>query len=148
MTYDNNETSASERYPVNTPHSDASVEAGQETKQNFVAGSEQLPAVIELPQQGGQPQQMSANDSTLPVTATTLPGLAASQPAASSPSHSSSSPLAAEDVDLIEKEWVQKAKEIVAKTANDPHEQNKELDKFKADYIKKRFGKDIKVSES
>lgn len=60
---------------------------------------------------------------------------------------SSNAPAAAEDVDLIEKEWVQKAKAIIDKTRTDPHTQNHEINKFKADYMKKRYDKDIKVTE-
>lgn len=62
--------------------------------------------------------------------------------------HSVDSPAVAEDVDLIEKEWVNKAKEIVAKTKNDPSQQNIELSRFKADYLKTRFSKDIKPMDS
>jgi hypothetical protein len=56
-------------------------------------------------------------------------------------------PVVAEDGDLIEKEWVTKAKEIVARTRNDPHQQNKQLSKMKADYLQKRYGKTIKTPE-
>lgn len=56
-------------------------------------------------------------------------------------------PIQADDVDLIEKAWVEKAKAIVRSTHGDPYAQNKELNKVKAVYIKKRFDKDIKVSE-
>lgn len=55
--------------------------------------------------------------------------------------------ISAEDVDLIEKAWVQKAKAIVQSTHGDPFNQNKELNKVKAEYIKQRFDKDIKVVE-
>lgn len=54
-------------------------------------------------------------------------------------------PPAAEDSDLIEQEWVDKAKAIVNSTSHDPHTLNKEINKFKADYIKKRYNKQIKV---
>lgn len=56
-------------------------------------------------------------------------------------------PVIAEDIDLIEKAWVEKAKAIVKSTMGDPYVQNKELNKVKADYIKKRFDKDVKVTE-
>ena len=59
----------------------------------------------------------------------------------------SSAPVVAYDTDLIEKEWVEKAKEIVARTSHDPHLQNKEMNKFKADYLKKRYNKEIKLNE-
>lgn len=57
-------------------------------------------------------------------------------------------PAVADDIDLIEKEWVDKAKAIVNSTRNDPHSQNDEMNRFKADYMKKRYNKDIKLSEA
>lgn len=68
-------------------------------------------------------------------------------PAAVNPG-SSNTPVVAEDNDLIEKEWVVKAKQIVAATKEDPHTQNKEINRFKADYLKKRYNKDIKLEGS
>lgn len=56
-------------------------------------------------------------------------------------------PKIADDTDLIEKEWVDKAKEIVARTSKDPHQQNIEMNKFKAEYLKKRYDKDVKLSK-
>ena len=56
-----------------------------------------------------------------------------------------SNPVTANDVDVIEKEWVQKAKEIVGQTREDPHKQSVELTKFKHDYMKKRYGKEMKL---
>lgn len=57
-------------------------------------------------------------------------------------------PPEAEDNDLIEKEWVERAKQIVLHTSHNPHEQQKALSLMKADYMKKRYNRDIKVSES
>ena len=57
-------------------------------------------------------------------------------------------PLAAADEDLIEKEWVDKAKKIVLETKSDPYKQEDEVSKLQADYIKKRYGKDVKLSSS
>lgn len=54
-------------------------------------------------------------------------------------------PLVANDDDLIEKEWVDKAKKIVQQTRSDPYTQEKEVSKLQADYIKKRYGKDVKL---
>ncbi len=51
----------------------------------------------------------------------------------------------ASDADLIEKEWVVKAKDIVHHTQNNPYEQQNAISKFKADYMKKRYNKDIKT---
>jgi hypothetical protein len=56
-------------------------------------------------------------------------------------------PAIADDVDVIEKEWVQKAKQIVTETKNDPRSQSVRINVYKHDYIKKRYGKDIKLPE-
>ncbi len=56
-------------------------------------------------------------------------------------------PLSASDEDLIEREWVDKAKRIVRETRTDPYRQEDEVSKLQADYIKKRYGKDIKLNK-
>lgn len=56
-------------------------------------------------------------------------------------------PLIADDVDVIEKEWVDKAKKIVSATKTDPHTQEKEVSKLQADYLMKRYNKKLKVNE-
>lgn len=55
--------------------------------------------------------------------------------------------IGADDLDLIEKKWVVKAKDIVNNTKGNPHAQNLELSKMKAEYIKKRYNKDIRIDE-
>jgi hypothetical protein len=54
-------------------------------------------------------------------------------------------PDSASDSDLIEKEWVLKAKQIVEHTLEDPFSQQEQLSKMKADYVKKRYNKDLGV---
>ena len=54
-------------------------------------------------------------------------------------------PELADDGDLIEKEWVLKVKQIVRATSNDPYEQNVQLTALKAEYMQKRYGKQIKA---
>ena len=56
-------------------------------------------------------------------------------------------PDLANDVDVIEKEWVDKAKEIVDDSKDDPYRQNHNVSVLKADYMKKRYGKDIKIPD-
>jgi hypothetical protein len=56
-------------------------------------------------------------------------------------------PEVAGDIDLIEKEWVRKAKDIVMRTQGDPYTQNKQINRMKVEYIKKRYDKDIRSSE-
>ena len=57
-------------------------------------------------------------------------------------------PAIADDVDLIEKEWVERAKQIVEHTKHDPYIQNEEMTKMKADYLKKRYNRDIKKKDA
>lgn len=52
---------------------------------------------------------------------------------------------ASDDSDLIEKEWVNKAKQIVEKTRDDPYKQTEELTLVKVDYMKKRYNKTLKL---
>lgn len=52
-------------------------------------------------------------------------------------------PDEAADSDLIEKEWVERAKQIVEHTRDDPHEQQRAISQMRADYLKKRYNKDI-----
>ncbi|MBI2592370.1 hypothetical protein HYW36_02750 [Candidatus Saccharibacteria bacterium] len=99
------------------------------------AGKQPTPAVIQplpvipdvpvaMPAATGQPTTLT------PVTST------------------ASSKLTAHDTNLIEKQWVDKAKEIVAQTKSDPHKQKAEMSKVKADYIQKRFNKPIKTDDA
>ncbi|OGL30790.1 hypothetical protein A3F37_04210 [Candidatus Saccharibacteria bacterium RIFCSPHIGHO2_12_FULL_41_12] len=61
--------------------------------------------------------------------------------------HSQTDSFEAGDVDVIEKEWIDKAKHIVEQNSSDPFEQQKMISQVKAEYIKKRFNKDIKKSD-
>lgn len=83
-----------------------------------------------------------------PMTVPAQPAAApapTSSPATASVNGDDQTPAIADDADLIEKEWVEKAKQLVEQTKNDPHKQNEVINKFKADYIKKRYNKDIKL---
>lgn len=57
-------------------------------------------------------------------------------------------PSIADDIDLIEKEWVEKAKQIVEQTKEDPYKQNEVITQVKADYIKKRYNRELKTGET
>lgn len=53
----------------------------------------------------------------------------------------------ADDGDKVEKAWVDKARQIVGRTRNDPYRQSEELTVLKADYMKQRYNKIIKVNK-
>lgn len=102
---------------------------------------------------GGQPNPI--NPGVTPQPPTTQP-LQQTQPVQNqqqvvSQSDSSSTqlatPLIADDVDVIEKEWVDKAKQIVDRTKEDPYLQEKEVSKLQADYLAKRYNKKIKRTD-
>lgn len=115
----------------------ASVENSANTYNNPVAG--------ELGPANNEPTQAANNAvaaamssvSAVPMTATPLP--------ASNPAASQATATIADDADVIEKEWVDKAKKIVAETKGDPHKKSQELTGLKREYIETRFGKVIKV---
>jgi hypothetical protein len=57
-------------------------------------------------------------------------------------------PQVAADVDLIEDEWVTAVKKVIEQYRGDPYNQTKAMTLLRADYLKKRYNKDIKVPES
>lgn len=54
-----------------------------------------------------------------------------------------SSPTVANDDDLIEKEWVDKAKKVLAETRDDPYRREQEVSRLQADYLMKRYGREL-----
>ncbi|MBW3569098.1 hypothetical protein KY385_03125 [Candidatus Parcubacteria bacterium] len=99
--------------PVNLPK----VEDGAPFAGNSAANS-QPPQAQNLPSDDSQSSSNSALITNIPV------------------------PEEAADSDLIEKEWVERAKQIVEHTKDDPYEQQRAIIQMKADYMKKRYNKD------
>lgn len=108
-------------------------------------GAEQPAAA---PERVAQPGQAAPATSVAPVAIPAAPPVMPPTPPAPSPTSSAptASLSASDDTDLIEKEWVDKAKAIVERTRNDPYKQSEELTMVKADYMKKRYNKTIKLS--
>lgn len=52
-------------------------------------------------------------------------------------------PIVASDDDLIEKEWVDRAKKIVAEVRDDPYKQENAVTQLQKEYQKKRFGREL-----
>jgi len=73
------------------------------------------------------------------------PAVSQTQPAVQATTQVSTLPLADDD-DLIEKEWVERAKRIVEQTRDDPYKQSEELTVVKADYLQQRYNKSIKLN--
>lgn len=66
---------------------------------------------------------------------------------AATKSASDDSPAVAADEDLIEKEWVDKAKKIIADTRDDPYRREREVGRLQADYLRKRYGKELGAAD-
>lgn len=85
----------------------------------------------------------SVADSWLPPTVPVKPQTPAAGSDGNAVQTNVSAPAIADDGDIIEKEWVLKAKQIVERTRQDPYRQTKEMHAFKAEYMKKRYNKII-----
>ncbi len=86
------------------------------------------------PSQSAPPMPAITIPSADPITATTQQ----TQP-------DPATPLVAADEDLIEKEWVERAKRVISETKHDPHAQERAISQLQADYLHKRYGKVIKL---
>ena len=52
-------------------------------------------------------------------------------------------PTSASVNELIEKEWVNKAKKVISETKDDPYRREQEVNKLQADYLFKRYGRKL-----
>jgi len=66
---------------------------------------------------------------------------------ADSASAPSGGPQLADDADIIEDEWVAIAKRIVDQYKDDPYALARAIAMLRADYLKKRYSKEIKVAD-
>lgn len=95
-----------------------------------------------------QPGSTATDLPAIPQIPATTPAVPPTdQTAPAKPVSPATADLKADDADLIEKEWIERAKSIVNKTHDDPHRQKDEMSKVKADYIRKRFNKVIKTDD-
>jgi hypothetical protein len=73
------------------------------------------------------------------------------QPLAAVPVPTTAPPVAApatdDNTDALDEEWINKAKAIVEQTKHDPHLESQELGRVKADYLRIRYNRHIKVVE-
>jgi len=56
-------------------------------------------------------------------------------------------PAVAADEDVIEKEWVDKAKKILSETKDDPYKRTERVNELQKDYLRKRYSKELGASE-
>lgn len=89
----------------------------------------------------GQPEPQSSQTSPIQISPTQLTAI----PQAPTSINTTSGFQVADDKDVIEPEWVQKAKAIVSSTSDDPYKQSEDLTVLKADYMQKRYNKIVKL---
>ena len=111
----------------------------------------------EVMKSGTSPEQMRPNETVVPSSE--VGSAAASPPAArlsaadvaaaiaavpngsATPvSASAPTPIAANDVDLIEPEWVAKAEDVVAKHQGDPYGEEEAVEALQQEYLQQRYG--------
>lgn len=97
-----------------------------------------------------RPEQAPAPGEQAPQAAQAAPPAATPAPPVLPPTIAAPAdddmPKVADDLDVIEMEWVNKAKDIINKTKDDPHAQEAEVEKLQKEYLKKRYGKEIKAT--
>jgi hypothetical protein len=113
------------------------------------AGNQSAPE--QAPASSQEQQRTAAQAAVAAIPVLPMPGQAKASSATASTDDSATTqvttPAAADDQDLIEKEWVNKAKQIVERTREDPYQQSEQLTAVKADYMQKRYNKTIKVDK-
>jgi hypothetical protein len=115
-----------------------------------------MPPTPELGIESGA-ERVEQRSEAAPASVNSMPALPPLQttltPAISTPINRASTsleddtPVAASDDDLIEKEWVDKAKKIIMQTKDDPYRREREVNKLQADYLRKRYGKELGSSQ-
>lgn len=134
----NPELPAPQATPENKPPQQQS---GEFTANNEAVGEQSHESEQSVQRGENQPSQTPP---PVPVPAPTVVSL----PTIPTPSaqDDTSTPTIAADDDLIEKEWVDKAKQIIAETQNDPFRREQEVNRLQADYLRKRYGKELGTS--
>lgn len=102
------------------------------------------------PEQERSPERQDLDNQVVLPPVTDGDDTTAQQPQASdtvdkSQAAATKTPAVADDVDVIEKAWVNRAKQIIKDTQDDPRRQEQEFEKLQIDYHKKRYGLDIKA---
>lgn len=109
------------------------------------ARPETVPGIT--PEQVGERQlevgAVQAEVAQVAMPALPTPVITPPQPVTSTTTSSDDVPDVAGDDDLIEKEWVDKAKKILLETRDDPYLREREISKLQIEYIRKRYGREI-----
>jgi hypothetical protein len=108
-------------------------------EQQPIAGIPEIPAIPE-PHPVAPAQSAPASLPVIPISSlsTPAPVLPASDIPVMTPIIGAP-PAVADDVDVIEKEWVDQAEAVVKRTEGDPHAEEEAVEALQVDYLKKRY---------
>lgn len=126
--------------PINGPEAIPQLPPLQSPETAPLAGGERF-------EQAAEAGARVSDAASASATAATIAAPVAPVQAPPTTQASSGTPLVAADEDLIEKEWVDKAKEIIGQTQGDPHTRSQKVSELQRDYLQKRYGKVIGASE-
>ena len=123
--------------------------AGEQLAPEKAVEKAPAPAAPERERQAGNAANQNQGAMKLPQVAPTPIPAPQAAPVVQDPQQPviANTPIAAADTDVLEKEWLDKAKSIVKNARQDPRKQNTEVSHLKADYMQKRYGKIIKLPD-
>jgi hypothetical protein len=132
-----------------TPNTGSNLPAAETGSVNVQknTGEKPAPNVENTPSPGASaaaPKDNTVSGQTVPVSTSNDDQSSTTQTPVTNSFQDQIAQLPAEETDLIESEWVDKADEIEQKTANDPYHEDDAQHELSRAYLKKRFGMDIK----
>jgi hypothetical protein len=112
------------------------------------SGLEQTPAPAETAPQPVPGQQNAGAPAPARLTAADVAAALAATPMPKAPVvPPPSMPVSADDVDVVEPEWVAAAEQVMAQTAGNPYAEEEAFETLQVDYLKKRYGHEVKKPE-
>lgn len=135
-------TPSAERLPMPPSNGPEGLPSLPPIDSRFERGQERFEQAAEA---GARVSDAAASATAATAIATPIAPVAVDPATHATPS--TSTPLVAADEDLIEKEWVDKAKEIIDQTKDDPHARTQKVNELQRDYLQKRYGKVVGASE-
>lgn len=82
-----------------------------------------------------------------PLTAADVAAAIAAMPTPGAPVPVTSAPTNAADQDVVEPEWVDAAEKTIQQTAGNPYAEEEAVEALQIDYLKKRYGYEVKKPE-
>lgn len=133
--------------PIHTPDTFRAPDSQMSHFSGAVPGGQLPPAPVVAQPAFQAPVAQPAQPSPPAVSPPSIPAPIAADMQAQAFAQAAPAAPAEEPDTALDEEWVGKARQAVEHLHNDPFLESKELNKLKAQYIKARYNKDIKISE-